>query len=264
MKRNFITAKADFDKYVKLNLKSNKNTDKDSITAKESQVKELITDSQNKIISKLFYADTNVDKVHNPQAEESSINLSEQENDSQQLDENSFNDDSLSKILSIKSTKNNDDEDINMYEDSSDNSYSSSSSSSSSSSNTQSSNQKSFGSQDIFDSDSSSTNFLESKQDIKSNKRKSKRKKHKKNKKKKKKKSNKQLNSDKVCQHSLSMIKILGTLHMKKLDLKYEPRLRQADFIEWISQLEIAFSSNKYTKDVLKDYSTKNKINKSD
>ena len=72
------------------------------------------------------------------------------------------------------------------------------------------------------------------------------------------------LNSDKVCQHALSMIKFLGTLHMKKLDLKYEPRLRRAAFIEWISQLEIAFSSNKYTKNVLKDYSTKNKINKSD
>ena len=50
---------------------------------------------------------------------------------------------------------------------------------------------------------------------------------------------------------------------MKKLDLKYEPRLRRAAFIEWISQLEIAFSSNRYTKDVLKNYSTKNKINKS-
>ena len=51
---------------------------------------------------------------------------------------------------------------------------------------------------------------------------------------------------------------------MKKLDLKYEPRLRRAAFIEWISQLEIAFSSNKYTRKVLKDYSTKNKINRSD
>ena len=29
------------------------------------------------------------------------------------------------------------------------------------------------------------------------------------------------------------MIKFLGTLHMKKLDLKYEPRLRRAAFIEW-------------------------------
>ena len=60
------------------------------------------------------------------------------------------------------------------------------------------------------------------------------------------------------------MIKFLGTLHMKKLDLKYEPRWRRAAFIEWINQLEIAFSSNKYTRKVLKDYSTKNKINRSD
>ena len=45
MKRNFITAKADFDKYVKQNLKSNKDMDKDSVTANESQVQELFTDS---------------------------------------------------------------------------------------------------------------------------------------------------------------------------------------------------------------------------
>ena len=49
---------------------------------------------------------------------------------------------------------------------------------------------------------------------------------------------------------------------MKKLDLKHEPRLRRSAFLEWISQLEIAFSSNKYTIKVLKDYSTKNKIHR--
>ena len=59
------------------------------------------------------------------------------------------------------------------------------------------------------------------------------------------------------------MIKILGTLNMKKLDLKHEPRQRRAAFIDWISQLEIAFSSNKYTRKVLKDYTTKSKIHKS-
>ncbi len=59
------------------------------------------------------------------------------------------------------------------------------------------------------------------------------------------------------------MITSLGTLHMKKSDLKYEPRIRRAAFIEWISQLELDFSSNKYTRNVLTDYSTKNKINKS-
>ena len=50
---------------------------------------------------------------------------------------------------------------------------------------------------------------------------------------------------------------------MKKLDLEHEPRQRTAVFIDWISQLEIAFSSNKYTRKVLKDYTTKNKIHKS-
>ena len=58
------------------------------------------------------------------------------------------------------------------------------------------------------------------------------------------------------------MIKFLGTLHMRKLDLKHEPRLRIIAFLEWISQLEIAISSNKYTTKVLQDYSTKNKIHK--
>ena len=46
------------------------------------------------------------------------------------------------------------------------------------------------------------------------------------------------------------------------MDLKHESRLRRIAFLEWISQLEIAFSSNKYTIKVLKDYSTKNKIYK--
>ena len=71
------------------------------------------------------------------------------------------------------------------------------------------------------------------------------------------------LSSDKICKQALNMIKFLGTLQMKKLDLKHEPRQRRMAFLEWIGQLEIAFSSNKYTKNVLKDYSTKNKIHKS-
>ena len=58
------------------------------------------------------------------------------------------------------------------------------------------------------------------------------------------------------------MIKFLGTLHMRKLDLKHEPRLKRITFLEWISQLEIAFSRNKYTIKVLQDFSTKNKIHK--
>ena len=57
------------------------------------------------------------------------------------------------------------------------------------------------------------------------------------------------------------MIKFLGTLNMKKLDLKHEPRLRRVSFLEWITQLEIVFSSNKYTRTILSSYSTNNKIN---
>ena len=66
---------------------------------------------------------------------------------------------------------------------------------------------------------------------------------------------------DKVCTQALNMIKFLGTLNMKKIDLKHEPRQRRYAFMEWISQLEIAFSSNKYTRNILQNYSSKNKIN---
>ena len=47
---------------------------------------------------------------------------------------------------------------------------------------------------------------------------------------------------------------------MKKLDQKHEPRLRRIAFLDWTGQLKIACSSNEYTRDVLKDYSTTSKI----
>ena len=50
---------------------------------------------------------------------------------------------------------------------------------------------------------------------------------------------------------------------MKKLGSKHEPRQRKMAFLGWISQLEIAFSSHKYTKNIFKDCPTKNKIHKS-
>ena len=49
MKRNFILAKQDFDAYLKTNLTgTTKATPLDSITAKESQIIELLRDSDNK------------------------------------------------------------------------------------------------------------------------------------------------------------------------------------------------------------------------
>ena len=46
MKRNFVTTKADFDKYIKQNLINSKKTmEKDSSTAKESQIRDLLMDS---------------------------------------------------------------------------------------------------------------------------------------------------------------------------------------------------------------------------
>ena len=50
------------------------------------------------------------------------------------------------------------------------------------------------------------------------------------------------------------LIKFFITLNMKKLNLKHESRLRRSAFLEWISQLEIAFSSNKYTRKILPNY----------
>ena len=59
------------------------------------------------------------------------------------------------------------------------------------------------------------------------------------------------------------MMRFAGTLNMKKLDFKHEPRQKRATFIDWISQLEIALSSNKCTRKVLRDFTTKRKIHKS-
>ena len=56
------------------------------------------------------------------------------------------------------------------------------------------------------------------------------------------------------------MIKFLGPINMKKLDLKHEPTLRRVTFLDWIGQLKIAFSSDEYTIEVLEDYSTTTKI----
>ena len=72
------------------------------------------------------------------------------------------------------------------------------------------------------------------------------------------------LSSDKLCKQALNMIFFLASLQTKKLDLKHELRQRRIAFLEWIGQLEIAFSSNQYTKNILKDYSTKNKVHKTD
>ena len=54
----------------------------------------------------------------------------------------------------------------------------------------------------------------------------------------------KKLSNKRLCYQALNMIKFLGIIHRKKLDLKHEPRLRRIAFLDWIGQLEIAFSSN--------------------
>ena len=48
---------------------------------------------------------------------------------------------------------------------------------------------------------------------------------------KKRKKGDTSLNSDRICKQALTMTKFLGTLQMKKLDLKYELRQRKNGFL---------------------------------
>ena len=55
-------------------------------------------------------------------------------------------------------------------------------------------------------------------------------------------------------------MKFLGTINTKKLDLNHEPRLRRTSFFEWISQLEVVFSSNKYIRTILANNSVNNKF----
>ena len=66
----------------------------------------------------------------------------------------------------------------------------------------------------------------------------------------------------KLCSQSFSMIKFLGTINTKKLELKSGPRVRRANFHDWIGCLEVAFSNYKYTRNILNDYSTTQKIHK--
>ena len=48
---------------------------------------------------------------------------------------------------------------------------------------------------------------------------------------------------------------------MRKLELKHDPKLRRASYLEWISQLEVVLSINLCTKDLLSRYSSTNKKN---
>ena len=50
MKQNCISAKQDFDKYLQTNLSGKpKTSTQDSITAKESQIKEILKESNDKV-----------------------------------------------------------------------------------------------------------------------------------------------------------------------------------------------------------------------
>ena len=60
------------------------------------------------------------------------------------------------------------------------------------------------------------------------------------------------------------MIKFLVSLQKKKLELKYEEGQRRIVVLQQFGQLNIALSSNEYTKNVLKDYSTKSKVHRTD
>ena len=109
MKRKFITAKADFDKYVKQNLINSKKTmEKDSIIAKESQIRDLLMYSQeNNILDPeiVISGDTMHHKAVNetPRAKISDQTLTDESMSQMNDQKDSFDDDSLSEILSVKS-----------------------------------------------------------------------------------------------------------------------------------------------------------------
>ena len=65
---------------------------------------------------------------------------------------------------------------------------------------------------------------------------------------------------EELCKQSLAMIKFLGTMKTRKLDLKHDPKNRRIAFLEWLLNIEVAFLNYKYTRTILKDYNTKHKI----
>ena len=140
MKKNFVTAKADFDKYVKQNLiKPKKTMEKDSIAAKESQIRDLLMVSQEKNIQDLETVFLEDNMHHKSIKETTRVNISDQtlidESMSQINDQKeSFDDDSLSEILSVKLFQNNIEETVDKLSNSTYHSSSSSSSIQSSSS----------------------------------------------------------------------------------------------------------------------------------
>ena len=81
-------------------------------------------------------------------------------------------------------------------------------------------------------------------------------------KKKKKKKDKRHPTDDSLCKQSLAITELLGTMRTRKLDLKHEPKARRTAFLEWLSNLEVALNSCKYTRRILQDYNTSNKIRK--
>ena len=56
------------------------------------------------------------------------------------------------------------------------------------------------------------------------------------------------------------MIEFFGRMKTRKLDLKHDPQKRRIAFLEWLSNIEVAFLTYKHTRTILKDYNTKHKI----
>ena len=236
MKQNLISAKQDFDKYLHKNLSGKpKTSTHDSVTAKESQIKEILKESNETVNL------PDQEQSNSIQDEGQSYNnntLKSNKNGEEFLNEER-DEDSLSSILSYINDKSEDHQE-KYYDSLPSSSSSSSSEQSSSSSSTNNSLYSGDFSSDETNEDSVYDNI---KRAVLKQKKKGRKMKDDENNIKK----GHKLTSDKVCSQALQMIKFLGTLHMRKLDLKHEPRLRRIAFLEWISQLEIAFSSNKYT-----------------
>ena len=80
MKQNFITAKQDFDKYLQTNLSGKPKGNQDSITAKESQIKEILKKSNDKMYqTNLEKHDTNLNEISSNNSETSISIINEEE-----------------------------------------------------------------------------------------------------------------------------------------------------------------------------------------
>ena len=91
MKQNFISAKQDFDNYLQTNLTGKPKATQDSITAKESQIKEILKDSNDKMhLTNHEKNDSNQHEIYSNNSETSVPFAQEEESLQEEIGENSI------------------------------------------------------------------------------------------------------------------------------------------------------------------------------